>query len=542
MGAVGVLMGLACSCGRLPELGDTLDHVEEIVELYPDSASQLLSSLDMADANESDRVRHDLLDAYCRYETNKDMPADSVLEVCLEYYSAKDSKERMLALFLRAGSAGAEGHLGSAVAWLREALDIAERLNDAYWQARIASSLADNFRKAMNYRQYAEYSKMSSDLFRTAGEERRSLFMRLDYADGLHYRNEPYESMRIIDSVFKVAVRTPVDTPLLEKSLAYKYIMECLMGHSEASLETYGLLCEYCDSGYVEGVKEAMLSRSFLLSGDNDAALSRLSGINADSLIVDFSGRVKELLNESAMSGMGDYYSKKAENQAKELERKGRLVLLLCFVVFLIITLGILLYRNKMRVINAEMDSKIQSIMHISEMLDMKSREVDSLNVTVQRQKEVMKSLENRFDRDVQTRLEKEIEILFREKWQLLNMLCKNFYDKGDTEVSRLILLKEVEKELDKLTSESNLAIIENCVNKYMNGIIESLREECPFLSATDIKYLTLVFAGFSADAISMFLGITRPNVYMRKSRLKAKIKKSDYAKKALVLERLEAG
>ena len=73
---------------------------------------------------------------------------------------------------------------------------------------------------------------------------------------------------------------------------------------------------------------------------------------------------------------------------------------------------------------------------------------------------------------------------------------------------------------------------LEEIVNTVNDNIIVKLRKQFPKFKPADIDLLCYIYAGFSAQIISVIIGDSVSNVYNRKSRLKARIAASDSAEK----------
>lgn len=58
------------------------------------------------------------------------------------------------------------------------------------------------------------------------------------------------------------------------------------------------------------------------------------------------------------------------------------------------------------------------------------------------------------------------------------------------------------------------------------------LREQFPQFKPADIDLLCYIYAGFSAQIISVIVGDSVSNIYTRKSRLKTKISNSEVSEK----------
>ena len=72
--------------------------------------------------------------------------------------------------------------------------------------------------------------------------------------------------------------------------------------------------------------------------------------------------------------------------------------------------------------------------------------------------------------------------------------------------------------------SGDNFEVMEQVVNAKNNDVIRKVREKYPNLKEDNLKLLNLIYAGFSAQEISVILNDTPQNIYVRKSRLKKTI------------------
>jgi hypothetical protein len=69
--------------------------------------------------------------------------------------------------------------------------------------------------------------------------------------------------------------------------------------------------------------------------------------------------------------------------------------------------------------------------------------------------------------------------------------------------------------------SGDNFAVMEQVVNAKNNDVIRKVRQRYPNMREDNVKLLCLIYAGFSAQEISVILNDTPQNIYVRKSRLK---------------------
>lgn len=175
---------------------------------------------------------------------------------------------------------------------------------------------------------------------------------------------------------------------------------------------------------------------------------------------------------------------------------------------------------NEIRIARKQFESNIQEksnmVDGLSQSLIEKTRHIDLLQQRIEARSNELRSKDA------------VLGALFREKWTTLNMLCNEYYEKGDSPSTRRHIIDSIEKELKKIGSKKGLAQIEAAVNEHFDGIIGLLKDQCPHLSEKDITMATLIIAGFSGKAISYLTGIKTGNYYVSKRRLIDRIAASD--------------
>ena len=132
------------------------------------------------------------------------------------------------------------------------------------------------------------------------------------------------------------------------------------------------------------------------------------------------------------------------------------------------------------------------------------------------------------------------LEKLFKEKWTTLNMLCVEYFEKSSTQKLRDSFIRKIESEIKNIGSIDGLSQIEKEVDKYMDGIVGKMRNECPSIKASDLTLFSLMCAGFSVKAMCLILNIQSNNLYVKKNRLIKKIRETDSPNKDKFLERLK--
>ena len=185
---------------------------------------------------------------------------------------------------------------------------------------------------------------------------------------------------------------------------------------------------------------------------------------------------------------------------------------------------------NDIKLKNDIMDRFRHSLDEKTLVLDTLRQEISQLHNEINEQRQNIKVLENSIEIQSNDLRNKDIvlETLFKDKWTTLNLLCNEYYEKGDSPIMRKHITDSIEKELKKIGSRKGIALIEVAVDSHFDGIINRLRTECTNLTEKDITLAVLIIAGFSGKAISYLMGIKTGNFYVSKRRLIDRISSSN--------------
>lgn len=121
-----------------------------------------------------------------------------------------------------------------------------------------------------------------------------------------------------------------------------------------------------------------------------------------------------------------------------------------------------------------------------------------------------------------------KIDRLYGSRFDTLNMLCNEYFEKSASDKLKLTLFNEVEKHILALRDDKSVAELEDIVNACLDDILVRVREQIPSLSQNDLRFLTYLYAGFSPRAVCVFSNIKIKNFYNRRSRLKERILATD--------------
>ena len=182
----------------------------------------------------------------------------------------------------------------------------------------------------------------------------------------------------------------------------------------------------------------------------------------------------------------------------------------------------------------AKMTANLESFLSLKAASDKMSVEMEERTETINHLK-----LELEEKINIENTHNQLVRDLLKKNWSTLDMLCDELFDVGQSDIDRKRVVRNIEKELDKIISPQSLAETIDAVDTHMGGIITRLREQCPFLKEADINFLGLIYAGFSVRAVCMFTNIEYRHFYVKKSRLIKRIQNSDAPDKELFISLL---
>jgi hypothetical protein len=199
------------------------------------------------------------------------------------------------------------------------------------------------------------------------------------------------------------------------------------------------------------------------------------------------------------------------------------------------------LYCYKVRAKEAELESKVSSLIILNkqaeDIRDENKLLLNELNKKISDVSSLRQQLKNKsFDEQQKSVV---VELLYKDKWSTINMLCNEYFEFGDSENMRFYVVQKIEQEIKRLQTNKSLKEIEQAVDRYMNGIMSLLRKECAFLKEDDFVFVSLIYAGFSVRAVCLFTDIKYKFYYLKKSRLIKRIMNSDAQHRDIFCEKL---
>jgi len=121
----------------------------------------------------------------------------------------------------------------------------------------------------------------------------------------------------------------------------------------------------------------------------------------------------------------------------------------------------------------------------------------------------------------------------------VINELCCTYFEYSDNPKQQSAILNHVKGLIGNISSKSYLVQLEEQINGCYDNILEKLKSDFPMLSENEYMLSCYLCAGFTTQAICLFLNCNSSAVYNRISRLRKKIKDSTSENKELFLKYL---
>lgn len=222
-------------------------------------------------------------------------------------------------------------------------------------------------------------------------------------------------------------------------------------------------------------------------------------------------GELQRALRQPIVSAQKEYFQSQAEFNAYRLKKDRQIYITIFIIVVLILVVVIMYVSHKIAAKNEEINRYMEAMQSLEQSLFTKSMATDSMT--------------------------EQISHLFESQFSLIDKLSSTYYETHGTKRDKEAIYNQVHSEIEKLqTNKRYIQQLEDIVNKHKGNVMQLLREAMPEFSEMDHRLLCFLYAGFSAKAISVFTGDSVGNIYMRKSRLKAKIAQSNTKNKEDIL------
>ena len=535
----------ACFClfGCQSNSAELLGQVESYINERPDSA---LAALEAMDKNilHSDRAKAKfaLLYSMALDKNYIDIEDDSIINVAVRYYDKHgDSEERMKSYYYLGRIHSNARNYDEAMKCFQESLDASVQTHDYYLLELIYSAMSDVNSWNYNARQAQIYATKAYDSAVMANDTlgiwiltarlasvcaENHDFCRSDslyteflsmpvmdsavYCSNLLYysRNQlVYGSNQEIDryvNAFNEVLNNSTYIPEVYDYCAYAYILELKGEHSEADHLMNKLRPQF-------GQSSEFRIWEYRIQKQRKAYASALSLF--ESIVVARDSIIHSALNQSIASAQADYFAEKSQKIKIEKENTKYKLLSCILVLLLVLILSAFYFFRKY----------VRWMRRIDELTALQD-EIRHQNIE---QGLILDGIKEKIEvKDMELlHLRREYVSLFKSQFQTMDELCANYFLR-QTQKEKDKIYEDVKSRLSDLISNVRTqAQFEELINGRLDNIMLKLRKDLPGSSDNDFRFMSLIIAGFSSKSIACLMGYTPGTVYVKKNRLKERIK-----------------
>ena len=577
-----VLALAVASCGRTDP---ALARADAVMEQAPDSALAILEAVDTAALrSERSRALYGLLLTQARVKCDVPVASDSLIAASARYFADHGSDSlAMRALFYKGVVLRDLNRFSEAINPLSESYESAISQGSNYWCAKAAEAMSHVYSANYLKNEAVEKSREAAIYYQLCGKYLNHLYCLTDL--GIDYSNagNTQRGAELLDSTYQIASElndsaimaytssamfsTAIAAKDFEKAARSLRLLNRLSSFYNFQTQDIAWIAELGIvendttkiNAFLEYVKHNQIDQS-----DQPVVYNILSTISeskgdyktalefTDSVLYAQSKYIDTMLMQSVLSSQLNRTEQNLYRTKTESSKRQTLAIFIVLSLTFVSAIIILVYQLRLRAKKHELDKKVIEILRLTnnikdslavhqileDKIAAQNQDISILKDTIRYQKYNLD--EYRQSSETVKELRAELETLFRNSWNLLNKLCNEYFEKEDSRISREIIVKNIESELSKIQKQNNIHNIKESVNKYMSGLVTKLEDQCPTLSQIEINIATLIFAGFNAKSICLFLGIRLKNFYAKRKQLIDTIKESTTPDTNIFLEKLQ--
>lgn len=530
------LVGLV-ACRGNQEMHARLESISALMEEHPDSALHLLEELPAHRFRRS-RLRADrgLLYTMALDKNYIDSDNDSLIRYTYDYYrrhKATDSVRHLVHYYYGRIRHNDEQYTAAAVEYL-EALRLLDTIQSPYRAGLLFSRLGEMYRDQYNfesalgyfYRAHAAYERAKnlsavSYAMASIGDVLSSLH-KPDEAESWYNRSLAIDSIR--GSVYTATITLSNLLTLYYEKGDFDKFQECsrrlelVDGYEYTAVNHLLLANAAMDKNDLHKAKlhlytadtmdlsghEALyyLMQFKLASAERDyekANYYQYHCINSnDSLLCN-------TFSTSVATAEKQFYAERSAFAEYRLRIRKTAETVLAFVIIALVVVGVGYFRRRIR-------RKEQQIFDYMVAVDQMQEQYNRLQQTVMKKEQG----------------EDAYKSILAERFSTLDNLCRSFFERETPHQQQAQLFREVKGRLQALAEDPRMAAeLDRVINARFEHLMVRLIEQMPQLSADDVHFLRLTYAGFSAQVISLIFHDSVQNIYARKYRIKKRIQHS---------------
>lgn len=520
-----------------------LDRVERVIVEQPDSALSILNGIDTRTLiSRRSRAKYALLLSQAKDKCFIDETNDSLINIAVSYYKDRGcSSDRMKSYYYLGRVYYNAGLYPQANVAFTLAESDATALSDYFYAGLIYRGMAWGYNATFNNKEENEYAVKSYDCFVKADadlyaayalfgigvsklnrklfhEAIKDLIKAVDYAQQLDNVNLEVNARQTLSTIY-IELEDPEKAfrhlqyvkDTLKYPLDYEwytnYAGACILSNQLDSV-TYYLESarNLVDSNSTEYQKyQNQIYNLYKKNGNYKSALDTYISIAMyqDSL-------VRSILEESVIAYQRDYLQEQHKLTSYKLKSFKMLSIAIIILLLLII---VIVYRQKYLksiLVRVYMDKVCELENHMLH----NTGKIDNMSLLIKK--------------------------LFHDKFELINNLCRKYYERKNTYSEQISIYDDVKKNIEKIGSNTYTSSeLEKIINECCDNIMAKMRSQLPHFRETDFQLISYIIAGFSYQAISVFMDTKIENLYKRMYRLRDRINSSEAPDKEFFLKEI---
>ena len=541
---------LLIGCGHNTLVEGELTRAKGLMRAQADSALQIMERINPEDiTRRSTRAKYALLYSQALDKNYIDVDNDSLIRIARDYYNKRicsDSLRFLLNYYYGRVCQNAEDYQ-TAIRYFLTAEESAYSAKKNYFLGLVYSQIGDVYYEQMNYNKMLEYhlnayehfEKLKNPAYRNnALVSIANAYSKLkDYANATLYYDKAialaiqreddelasvclsnmgavYASkgdyQKALQTVKRIETMEPDDLSIFE----YILLTDAYFQQDKLDSAKYYLNLSYERTQNIRDIA-TLTYQSFQIEMAVKNYDKAEEDIDEYISLIDSASRI--MLAQSATVAESRYYKEQSAFARYRLKSHVFFECIIALFVCVVVVFMIYYYRQRVKQQQQQIERYISAI--------------DDIRI----------SKEQIVARLVQQKgIETQLKELVTSRFDILDQLGMAFYERDNTKSQQAAIYKQLKQFFTDLSSDSLLKKeMEENINTANDNILIKIREQFPKFKPADIDLLSYIYAGFSAQIISVIIDDTVSNVYTRKSRLKSRIAASDAPDKDLFMGKM---
>ena len=441
-----------------------------------------------------------------------------------------------------------------AIVCYTKAASLLTGVTDNQLKGVLFSDMAETYRETYDYPRALDFASMAVQAFREAGDT-SSYYVSLAALAAVHQKLHHWEQA---DSLFSIACPQIIQDTATSWRY-YSLYAEGKMICRETDVDPWGALdILYRKREELEGTWNsqdyAVAAMAYAMLHLDETCDSLLAAINrkppevrressylqyriarfrgnpeealrlAEEVLEEKDRKTAESMSRSLSQTLRNYYAEEAASRQKEAQ----LIRAKAFCIIFILLLGaifvVVAFERRHRV---QLEEK-NRLLRLSEEA---ARILEETNAQLVHQTQNLE--------DVQASLRKSYAQMFQKQYVAIGALCDSYFSPQSNAADRAerVLIK-VENLLAYISEEDTLhARLEEQIDTELDGLLTQLKQDLGSMPKTDARVLCYHILGFRASTIAAILNTSPNAIYIRLSRIRDKISKSDFSRKERYLQ-----